>query len=186
MGPCQKALLTTSHSLTPYSLQRTGVQRLQRIFAAADEVGLLQALRPLCDRANETIIVPILLGRPIPNLQMDFPSDGNESLLDLMSHQVDEDDVDVDMNIGHPEEFKPIEDHDVVDWSERSLGLNSQGFEFVQGSVAAPGLGEGHNTTDIEDGDHEESQDSDYEEGQESTDKESTDPESDDNMGSDI
>lgn len=90
-----------------------GIQKCEQLMATAHTVGLLAATKPVCDRAKQIIVNPILLGLPIGQLRMELRPKKPLSLLDGITpvrKQDDHMDIDSDDEFDAPQTFRQLED----------------------------------------------------------------------------
>jgi len=83
-----------------------GTQKCEQIFTTAREVGLLEAVTPVCNQACRTIVRPVLRGEVLASLRMEWPNYEALSLIDAVSCDVEEENSDMEMEgLDDPQAF---------------------------------------------------------------------------------
>lgn len=90
-----------------------GAQKCEQIFTTAREVGLLEAITPVCNQAYRTIVHPVLRGEVLASLRMERSNYEALSLIDAVSCDVEEEESDIEMeDLDDPQAFQPIQQDD--------------------------------------------------------------------------
>ena len=114
------------------------MQKLTQIFATAQEVGLVDAVTPVCQRAMQTVIQPITHGIEFPTLRMEG-ADQPQALIDLVSYTSGEDEMDLDLQ--EPEIFVPMEEElDGSEWGGfTDVDEDEVAGTVIEGEESSPG-----------------------------------------------